>query len=426
MPRGVAYNESPTTNTMSEAALNVAVRAATEAAHTIRRAGARMHQIRVEEKNPNDFVTEIDRQAESAIIENITQTFPEHNLLSEECGLIQGKQSEWLWIIDPLDGTSNFIHGLPHYSISIACLQHGRAQAGVIVDVTRNQHFTAIRGQGAYCDKKRIRASGRENIARCLVCTGIPTISRHQDVAEEYSACLLTVAKQCSGIRRSGSAALDLAWVAAGYLDGFFELKLQSWDIAAGALIVQEAGGIVSDFSGSEQFLLNGNVLCATPGCYRQLLPMVHKHLGHYDGEDNDRAGLRAFLQRTTQAQPETRDDTPPTDEHAMGDDKPPQAHARSASAGDPGLPPQTTTTGIKSKMMRNKTPSNARSRAPSRNKARGAHKTGGRNSYKTRERSGGRQQRKPGTSPPGRRGAHPKSTGNRTSKNRQRSGRRP
>ena len=324
---------------MSLSILNIAVRAANEAAHVIRVAGARMHQISVEEKGPNDFVTEVDRNAETAIIETILETFPKHSFLSEERGFIEGEDSEWLWVIDPLDGTSNFIHGFPHYAVSIACARNGRLCAGVIVDVTRNQYFTVSRGDGVLCDQRRIRVSGCKHIARGLVCTGVPTRKHLQGVSEEYIACLTDVASACSGVRRSGSAALDLAWVAAGRLDGFFEVNLKPWDIAAGALMIQEAGGIISDFQGGERFLFSGNTLCGSPHCYSALLPIVNKHLGDVNVQDEETEALHVQLFGTERATKKIISDTTTSTARRKDEDTPDDSEE---------LPEQTTTAGIK------------------------------------------------------------------------------
>ena len=283
------------------ASLNIARRAAANAGKLIRNSLPRMEQLIVEEKNTNDFVTEIDRQSEAAITEVILEAFPDHALLAEESGAV-GENSEWQWIIDPLDGTSNFIHGVPHYSISIACMHHGVAESAVVLDIMRGQEFSASRGNGAWLDGKRIRVSGRDSVARALVCTGVPTLGRGIELRRQYFECLQQVSAQCSGIRRSGSAALDLAWVASGWFDAFFEIGLSPWDMAAGALLIREAGGLVSNFHGDPDFLDDGNILCGTPKCYRALLPLIQSELSAIPPRQ-DAAGAVADTEAGTEAE---------------------------------------------------------------------------------------------------------------------------
>ena len=258
--------------------LNIALRAARRAAHLIRRAVGEVRRRDIYEKVANDFVTKTDRAAEAVILDVLRSAYPDHGILAEESGMLEG-DSEWLWVVDPLDGTSNFIHGLPHFSVSIACLHEGRMEHAVVLDIMRGEEFTASRGQGTFCGNQRLRVSVCEGLRRALVATGTPTMARQQEYAEQYFACLAELATQASGIRRAGSAALDLAWVAAGRMDAYWEIGLKPWDVAAGALLVQEAGGLISDFMGGENFLQEGNIVCGNLPCFRQLLPIIHRHL---------------------------------------------------------------------------------------------------------------------------------------------------
>ena len=258
--------------------LNIALRAARRAAHLIRRAVGEVRRRDIYEKVANDFVTKTDQAAEAVILDVLRSAYPDHGILAEESGMLEG-DAEWLWVVDPLDGTSNFIHGLPHFSVSIACLHEGRMEHAVVLDIMRGEEFTASRGQGTFCGNQRLRVSVCEGLRRALVATGTPTMARQQEYAEQYFACLAELATQASGIRRAGSAALDLAWVAAGRMDAYWEIGLKPWDVAAGALLVQEAGGLISDFMGGENFLQEGNIVCGNLPCFRQLLPIIHRHL---------------------------------------------------------------------------------------------------------------------------------------------------
>ena len=264
--------------------LNIALRAARRAASFIQGEFSHLERLQVDEKRSNDFVTDVDRGAEAAIIEVIRDAYPDHSILGEESGALEPADAdgEFQWIIDPLDGTSNFIHGIPHFSVSIACLRRGRAEVGLVLDVMRGEEFTALRGRGAMQGGRRLRVSGRNDLRRAVVCTGIPTFGRGHsaELGAAFFACLGELANGCSGLRRTGSAALDLAWVASGRLDAFFEVGLQPWDVAAGALLVQEAGGLVSDFNGGENYMTTRKLACGATDCLRQLLPIVRRHLG--------------------------------------------------------------------------------------------------------------------------------------------------
>lgn len=242
--------------------LNVACRAATRAGDIITRHMQQTDRLTIEKKSENDYVSEIDRMAEDDIIQTIRKFYPSHAILGEESGFI-GDNDEYLWIIDPLDGTTNFLHGFPQFSVSIAVLHNGKLMHGAIYDPMRQELFSASRGAGAQLNNRRIRVSEQRTLDQSLLATGFPFRDfEHLDV---YMETLKTFMKATSGIRRPGSAALDLAWTAMGRVDGFWEFKLNSWDIAAGTLIVQEAGGLVCDFAGGENFLNSGNIVAANP-----------------------------------------------------------------------------------------------------------------------------------------------------------------
>ena len=254
--------------------LNTAVRAARRAASIIQRASNDLAFIKPERKGPNDFVSEVDRAAEKAIIDIILEAYPKHAILAEESGA-QGN-SEYVWMIDPLDGTTNYLHGFPQYAVSIALQHKGVITQGVIYDPTRNELFTATRGVGAFLNDRRIRAAKTRELSDSLVATGFPYTDFTQ--MTRYMAILQDVMKKCAGIRRPGSAALDLAYVACGRFDAFFEFGLKSHDIAAGSLLVQEAGGLVTDMQGEENYLKSGNIVAGTPRVFGQLLQLIGEH----------------------------------------------------------------------------------------------------------------------------------------------------
>jgi myo-inositol-1(or 4)-monophosphatase len=196
---------------------------------------------------------------------NWAKAYPDHAFLAEESGQTGNAKSDHLWVIDPLDGTSNFMRGIPHYCVSIACIVDGRLAHAVVFDPVRQEEFTASRGRGAQLNGHRLRVSNRTDLRECLLGTGIPFLGHEQQRLPQYTQTLAELAAQCMGIRRAGAAALDLAYVAAGRFDGFWETGLERWDIAAGALIIKEAGGLISDLSGSERYLDNGQVVCGNP-----------------------------------------------------------------------------------------------------------------------------------------------------------------
>ncbi|WP_076591754.1 inositol monophosphatase family protein [Herminiimonas arsenitoxidans] len=255
--------------------LNTAIKAARRGAAIINRASFDLDRVKVTEKNPNDFVTEVDQAAEQAIIEVLKTAYPDHAILAEESGASANlhDENDNVWIIDPLDGTTNFIHGFPQYCVSIALQQRGQITQAVVYDPTRNDLFTATKGAGAYLNEKRIRVTKRDKIADALIGTGFPY--RTTDNLDEYMKMFKIMTQSCAGLRRPGSAALDLAYVACGRLDGFFEKGLQPWDIAAGALLVTEAGGIVGTFKGEADYLYKGDVMAGNPKVFSQQVNLL-------------------------------------------------------------------------------------------------------------------------------------------------------
>ena len=257
--------------------INVAVKAARAAGAIINRAALDVESVRVSQKQVNDFVTEVDQAAEVAIIETLLAAYPGHGIWAEESGRTHGAQdSDYVWIIDPLDGTTNFIHGLPVYCVSIALAVKGKVEQAVIYDPTRNDLFTATRGRGAFLNDRRLRVSKRVRLQECLISTGFPF--RQGDDFNTYLRMMGDVMQRTAGLRRPGAAALDLAYVAAGFTDGFFETGLQPWDVAAGSLLVTEAGGLVGNFTGEADFLEQKECLAGTPRIYGQLVGLLGKY----------------------------------------------------------------------------------------------------------------------------------------------------
>ncbi len=255
--------------------LNTAIKAARRGATIINRASFDLDRIEPTEKQHNDFVSEVDKAAEAAIIETLTAAYPTHAVLAEESGSSKNltDQSEFVWIIDPLDGTTNFLHGFPQYCVSIALQHNGVMTQAVIFDPTRNELFAATKGAGAFLNDKRIRVSKRDKLADSLIGTGFPF--RNEAEIENYIPMFKAMSGKCQGLRRPGSAALDLAYVAVGRLDGFFEKNLKPWDIAAGALVVTEAGGITGTFEGESDYLYKGDIISATPKVFAQMVNIL-------------------------------------------------------------------------------------------------------------------------------------------------------
>jgi len=262
-----------------EPMLNIALRAARSAGEIVARATEHLDNLDVIEKSPNDFVTEIDQAAEKEVIYHLSKAHPDHAFLGEEGGLQGNTGSDYQWIIDPIDGTTNFVRGIPHFAISIACLHKGQLLHGVVLDPIRREEFTASRGKGAQLNGRRMRVSSRKSLDGSLVGTGIPFKSRSEVHIPAYTRSLEAVAKQTAGIRRAGAASLDLAYVAAGRMDAFWEIGLSQWDIAAGVLLIRESGGLISDFAGGNDFLESGNIVAGNPKCFKGLLQTVQPFL---------------------------------------------------------------------------------------------------------------------------------------------------
>ncbi|MCZ8252122.1 MAG: inositol monophosphatase family protein [Hylemonella sp.] len=257
--------------------LNVAIKAARAAGAIINRAALDVESVRVSQKQVNDFVTEVDHASEEAIIDTLLTAYPGHGIWGEETGRTRGaKDSDHVWIIDPLDGTTNFIHGFPVYCVSIALTVKGKVEQAVVYDPTRNDLFTATKGRGAFLNERRIRVSKRTQLSQSLISTGFPF--RKGDNFQAYLAMMGEVMQRTAGLRRPGAAALDLAYVAAGFTDGFFETGLSPWDVAAGSLLVTEAGGLVGNFTGEPEFMEHKECLAGNPRIYGQLVPILHKY----------------------------------------------------------------------------------------------------------------------------------------------------
>jgi myo-inositol-1(or 4)-monophosphatase len=254
------------------ALLNVAVMAAHRGGDTIIRSLPKLDRVEIEEKGRNDFVSEVDRNAERAIIDTILKHYPGHAILAEESGP-QG-DSDYVWVIDPLDGTTNFLHGFPVFCVSVGLLYRNRPEHAAVYDPLRQELFTASRGRGAQLDGRRIRVSNQTFLERALIGTGFPFRDSNIPLPP-YMKMLQTVLMHTSGVRRAGAAALDLCYVAAGRLDAFWETGLSKWDLAAGTLIIREAGGIISGMDGSEDFLDTGHVLTGTPKIYGALAKLL-------------------------------------------------------------------------------------------------------------------------------------------------------
>jgi len=265
--------------------LNVAIKAARAAGAIINRAALDVEAVRVTQKTANDFVTEVDKASEQAIIDTLLIAYPDHGILAEESGQARGNQrSDFQWIIDPLDGTTNFIHGFPVYCVSIALAVKGRVEQAVVYDPTRNDLFTSTRGRGAFMNDRRLRVSKRIRLQECLISTGFPF--RPDDDFAAYLKLMSEVMKRTAGLRRPGAAALDLAYVAAGFSDGFFETGLHPWDMAAGSLLITEAGGLVGNFTGDADYLHQRECMAANPKIYAQLVTLLNKYSKFASVED--------------------------------------------------------------------------------------------------------------------------------------------
>ncbi len=257
--------------------LNIAIRAARAAGQLLRRSFADVAPIASQLKGKNDYVTEIDRAVENLIIDTIRQTYPDHAIMGEESGQHGSGTEEVQWIIDPLDGTTNFMHGIPHFAISIAVQIQGRISHGLVYDPIKEELFTASRGAGAQLNNRRIRVSDRKRLEGALLATGFPF--RRREHMDAWINGFRALMQDCADMRRAGAAALDLAYVAAGRLDGFWEFGLQPWDIAAGSLLVKEAGGIVDDMDGTGKYMASGDIVAASPRVFKDILKKLqHRH----------------------------------------------------------------------------------------------------------------------------------------------------
>lgn len=254
------------------------VKAARRASQIINRASQDVEHLKITTKQQSDFVTEVDKAAEAAIIEVLREAYPDYGILAEESGLTpgEGAGNDYQWIIDPLDGTTNFIHGFPQYAISIALAYKGQINQALIYDTLRNEMFTASKGGGAFLNERRIRVSKCLKLENSLIGTGFPF--RIFDHIDTYLKVFKELTQRTSGLRRAGSAALDLAYVASGRLDGFWEFGLRPWDIAAGCLLITEAGGLVGDLAGGESYLKTGNLIAGSPKVFSQLLQVIDGH----------------------------------------------------------------------------------------------------------------------------------------------------
>ena len=255
--------------------LNTAVKAARRAGNIIIRATRNLDIVAVREKAANDFVSEVDSEAEQAIISTLREAYPGHAILAEESGA--SGSSEYRWIIDPLDGTTNFLHGFPQFAVSIALEHRGVITQAVVYDPGSNDLFTASRGRGAHLNETRIRVSKRTQLRSSLIGTGFPF--KEMAHIDAYLGMLRDMMKGTAGVRRAGSAALDLAYVAAGRLDGFWEMGLAPWDMAAGSLLISEAGGLVGDLEGNEGWMESGNIAGGSPKVFGELLQLIAPHL---------------------------------------------------------------------------------------------------------------------------------------------------
>ena len=255
--------------------LNIAVRAARSAGELILRSADSVSRLSVDQKGKNDYASEVDRMAEREIISIIKAAYPEHAILAEESGKHKG--NDFVWIIDPLDGTTNFLHGFPQYSVSIALKYKGKLEVGVVYDPLRDELFTAKRGGGAMLNSRRLRVTNQNSLKGALIGTGFP-FKTDRDL-DAYLGMFRALTTECAGIRRAGSAALDLAYVAAGRMDGYWEIGIMEWDMAAGILLIKEAGGVVTDFSFNDNYLESGNVIVGSPKMHQLMYQLIEPHV---------------------------------------------------------------------------------------------------------------------------------------------------
>ncbi|MAR90736.1 MAG: inositol monophosphatase family protein [Pseudomonadota bacterium] len=259
--------------------LNTALGVARTTADMIYKAYEQVEAVEVEAKGRNDFVTRVDKASEERIIEGLRKRYPAHSFLGEEYGLLEGADKDHVWVIDPLDGTTNFIHGIPQFAISIGLRVKGQLEVAVVINPVSKEEFTAARGRGAQLNGRRIRVSNRQKLDGALLATGFPFRPDQQPMLDPYLRMFRDFTGTTAGIRRAGAAALDLAYVAAGRYDGFWEFGLSEWDMAAGALLVTEAGGLIGDPRGGLDHLQTGDVVCAPPKLFKAMLQTIHPHL---------------------------------------------------------------------------------------------------------------------------------------------------
>jgi len=255
--------------------LNIAVRAARNAGDLIQRSSQNIEKLTIDQKSRNDYASEVDRMAEQEIIKIIRTSFPDHAILAEESG--EHKGNDYVWVIDPLDGTTNFLHGFPQYAVSIALKHKNKLELGVIYDPGRDELFTAERGGGAMLNNRKIRVSKQSSMRGALIGTGFPF--KTMDNIEPYLGMFRAVSADSAGIRRAGAAALDVAYVACGRLDAFWEIGVKEWDVAAGVLMVQEAGGVATDFSFNDKYLQSGNIIVGNPKMHQLMYHAIEPHV---------------------------------------------------------------------------------------------------------------------------------------------------
>ena len=258
--------------------LNIAVRAARNAGKVIIRSFEQLDKVEIESKGSNDFVTSADTAAEEAIIETLRKSYPEHTIIGEESGVLTGSDDDYQWIIDPLNGTNNFIKGIPQFAVSIALKVKGKLDQAVIFDPIRGELFTASRGKGAQLNNMRIRVKSHKDLSATILATGFPY--KHRQHTKAYMAMFTSLFEKTADMRGAGSSALDLAYVAAGRVDGFFEIGLKPWDTAAGELLIIEAGGLVTDFTGGHNHAKSGNVVATSTRLLKEILKDIRPHLG--------------------------------------------------------------------------------------------------------------------------------------------------
>ncbi len=253
--------------------VNIATKAAFAAGEVIMRHVYKLNDLHISEKETNHFVSEVDIKAEQVIIDTIRKAYPDHCILSEESGYLPGDSEECVWIVDPLDGTHNYLHGFPYYAVSIAIQIKNRIEHAVVYNPHKDECFTATRGGGAQCNDRRIRVASRSSLKEALLTTSFS--SKGEETREKYLTTFQTFFDKCLGLRRMGCASLDLAYVAAGRLDGVWSVGLQPWDMAAGSLLVKESGGLVGDMDGGEDYLKNGKIVAGNLKIFKALLQTI-------------------------------------------------------------------------------------------------------------------------------------------------------